>query len=192
MKKSDHMNEQEKETQEVLEEERNEETAPQAPDDLEQARGAAAEWRDKYVRTLAEFDNFRKRTRAELENVRQSVAESVLTNLLTVYDDMNRMLEAPETDDGSSRRGMELIQQKFKTFLEGRGITKLECRGQEFNPDEHDAIMMQPRAGFPAGVVLEEVTPGYKLGDRVIRHAQVIVSSEPVENGDAGAGEEQQ
>ncbi|MCB1059725.1 MAG: nucleotide exchange factor GrpE [Calditrichaeota bacterium] len=192
MKKSDHMNEQEKETQEVLEEERNEETAPQAPDDLEQARGEAAEWRDKYVRTLAEFDNFRKRTRAELENVRQSVAESVLTNLLTVYDDMNRMLEAPETDDGSSRRGMELIQQKFKTFLEGRGITKLECRGQEFNPDEHDAIMMQPRAGFPAGVVLEEVTPGYKLGDRVIRHAQVIVSSEPVENGDAGAGEEQQ
>lgn len=186
------MNEQEKETQEVLEEERNEETAPQAPDDLEQARGEAAEWQDKYVKTLAEFDNFRKRTRAELENVRQSVAESVLTNLLTVYDDMNRMLEAPETDDGSSRRGMELIQQKFKTFLEGRGITKLECRGQEFNPDEHDAIMMQPRAGFPAGVVLEEVTPGYKLGDRVIRHAQVIVSSEPVENGDAGAGEEQQ
>jgi molecular chaperone GrpE len=59
---------------------------------------------------------------------------------------------------------MELIQQKFKTFSgESRGISKLECRGKDFNPDEHDAIMMQPRAGFPAGVVLEEVTPGYKI-----------------------------
>ena len=104
-------------------------------------------------------------------------------NLLTVYDDMNRMLEAPATDETNSRRGMELIQQKFKTFLENRGIAKLECRGKEFNPDEHDAIMMQPRAGFPAGVVLEEVTPGYRLGERVIRHAQVIVSADSEENG---------
>lgn len=191
MNKLDDMNEQEKETQEVLEDERNEESAPQAPDELEQTRAEAAEWRDKYVRTLAEFDNFRKRTRAELESVRESVAESVLMNLLTVYDDMNRLLEAPETDAGSSRRGMELIQQKFKTYLEGRGITKLECRGREFNPEEHDAIMMQPRAGFPAGVVLEEVTPGYKLGERVIRHAQVIVSSEPATQDESGAGEEQ-
>jgi len=177
------MNEQEKETNEALDQEQTGETTPEPQDELAQARAEAAEWRDKYVRKLAEFDNFRKRSRAELEGVRESVTEGVLLNLLTVYDDMNRMLEAPATDETNSRRGMELIQQKFKTFLENRGIAKLECRGKEFNPDEHDAIMMQPRAGFPAGVVLEEVTPGYRLGERVIRHAQVIVSADSEENG---------
>lgn len=150
--------------------------------DLDLARAESAEWRDKYVRQLAEFDNYRKRMRAELENVRDSVTEMVLLNLLNVYDDLNRTLEAPATDDAAFRRGVELVQQKFRSYLESRGVTKLECRGKEFNPDEHDAIMMQPRAGFPAHVVLEEVTPGYKLGERVIRHAQVIVSSEPEED----------
>ncbi len=177
------MNEQEKETNDVLEQEQTGETTPESQDELAQARAEAAEWRDKYVRNLAEFDNFRKRTRAELDGVRESVTEGVLLNLLTVYDDMNRMLEAPVTDETNSRRGMELIQQKFKTFLENRGIVKLECRGKEFNPNEHDAIMMQPRAGFPAGVVLEEVSPGYMLGERVIRHAQVIVSAEAEQHG---------
>jgi len=184
------MNEQDKKANDVLEQEQTGETTPESQDELAQARAEAAEWRDKYVRNLAEFDNFRKRTRAELEGVRESVAEGVLLNLLTVYDDMNRMLEAPVTDETNSRRGMELIQQKFKTFLENRGIAKLECRGKDFNPNEHDAIMMQPRTGFPAGVVLEEVSPGYKLGDRVIRHAQVIVSAEAEEQ--SGETREQQ
>lgn len=148
-------------------------------DALELARSEAEEWRDKYVRALAEFDNFRKRTRAEIELLRDSVAESLLLNLLTVYDDMNRTLENANADEASLRRGVELIQQKFKNYLESQRITKLECRGKVFNPEEHDAIMMQPRAGFPANVVLEEVTPGYRLGERVIRHAQVIVSCEP-------------
>lgn len=185
------MNQQERESSEVLEQEQIGETTPQAQDELELARREAAEWRDKYVRTLAEFDNFRKRTRAELESVRESVAENVLLNLLTVYDDMNRMLETQAADESSSRRGMELIQQKFKSFLDARGITKLECRGQEFNPEQHDAILLQPKAGFPAGVILEEVTPGYKLGERVIRHAQVIVSAE-MPDGSDGAGEQQE
>lgn len=191
MNKPEDMNELENDPNGVLEQEQNDDAAPQEPDELEQARAEAAEWRDKYVRNLAEFDNYRKRMRTELENVRESVAESVLLNLLTVFDDMNRMVDAPATDDESTRRGMELIQQKFKAFLESRGIVKLECRGKEFDPNEHDAIMMQPKEGFPAGVVLEEVTPGYKMGERVIRHAQVIVSSEPLDENVNDEGEQQ-
>jgi len=179
------MNENEKLNEEI-------ETAAQpvaeASSELESARAEAAQWRDKYVRTLAEFDNFRKRSRTEIENLRESVSEGLLLNLLNVYDDMQRMLDAPATDDQSSRRAMELIHQKFKTFLEGRGIARLECRGKEFNPEHHDAVMLQPRAGFPAGVVLEEVVPGYKLGEKVIRHAQVVVSSEPEADADANEG----
>jgi len=180
------MNDQDKTPSETLESRPTAEELGAGANELELARAEAAEWRDKYVRQLAEFDNYRKRMRGELENMRDSVTETVLLNLLTVYDDLNRTLEAPATDDASLRRGVELIQRKFTAYLESRGITKLECRGKEFNPDEHDAILMQPRAGFPAHVVLEEVTPGYRLGERVIRHAQVIVSSEPANEPDAG------
>ncbi len=191
MNKTEDMNEREDEPNGVIEQEQNDASSNQTSNELEQARAEAAEWRDKYVRNLAEFDNYRKRMRAELENLRESVTESVLLNLLAVYDDMNRMLEAPATDEGSLRRGTELIQQKFKNFLEARGITKIECRGKEFNPDEHDALMLQPKEGFPAGIVLEEMTSGYKLGERVIRHAQVIVSSDPL-NDSAGDARERQ
>lgn len=180
------MNQLDRENNEVLDQEPSGSTTPEAQDELTQARAEAAEWRDKYVRQLAEFDNFRKRTRAEIENIRENVVENVLSGLLTVYDDMNRMLETTAAEENGSRRGMELIQQKFKSFLESKGITRLECRGKEFNPNEHDAILTQPRAGFPAGVVLEEVSPGYKLGERVIRHAQVIVSIEVEEPGSQG------
>ncbi|MBK6765746.1 MAG: nucleotide exchange factor GrpE [bacterium] len=183
------MNEQDKTTPEVLESQPSPDELSSGPSEHELARAEAAEWRDKYVRQLAEFDNYRKRMRGELENVRESVAETVLLNLLTVYDDLNRTLDAPAADDATLRRGVELVQQKFQAYLESRGITRLECRGKEFNPDEHDAILMQARGGFPAHVVLEEVTPGYKLGDRVIRHAQVIVSSEPDDG--ANDGEQQ-
>ena len=123
-----------------------------------------------------------------MEALRGYVAEGLLLSLLNVYDDLNRTLDTMNTDEASLRRGVELIQQKFRNYLEAQKITKLECRGKEFNPDEHDAILMQPRAGFPANVVLEEVSPGYKLGERVIRHAQVIVSAEAAE-GD-GEGEQ--
>ncbi len=177
------MNENEKLNTETLAAEQS--AAGPSPSDLEIAQAEAAQWRDKYVRTLAEFDNFRKRSRAELENVRESVSEGMLLNLLAVFDDMQRMLETPAADEGASRRAMELIHQKFKNFLDSRGIARLDCLGKEFNPEHHDAILLQPRAGFPAGVVLEEVTPGYKLGERVIRHAQVIVSSEAESEADA-------
>lgn len=152
-------------------------------DDLRQAQAEATEWRDKFVRQLAEFDNFRKRTRAEIEGLREIAAESLIMSLLPLYDDFERMRDsASNADEATLRKGFELMHQKFQAFLDARGVSRLECRGKEFDPNQHDAILMQPRDGFPAGVVLEEVTPGYKMGERVIRHAQVVVSSEPVED----------
>ena len=137
----------------------------QLSDDVRAAQAEAAEWRDKFVRQLAEFDNFRKRTRAELEGLREAASESLIAGLLPLYDDFERVREsAANADVATLRRGFELMHQKFQTFLDARGISRLECRGKEFDPNQHDAILMQPRDGFPAGVVLEEVTPGYKMG----------------------------
>lgn len=155
--------------------------------ELDQTRAQTAEWQDKYLRKLAEFDNFRKRTRQEQEMLRQFVAESVILGLLPVMDDFERMLFVPGDADDPLRKGVELIYGKLRAFFESYDVKKIECVGQVFNPDEHDALMTQPTPGFPAGTVLSVITPGYRMGDRVIRHAQVVVSSEPEPDEEAGS-----
>jgi molecular chaperone GrpE len=154
--------------------------------ELEQLRAQAAEWQDKYLRKLAEFDNFRKRTRQEQEMLRQFVAEAVIAGLLPVMDDFERMLAVPNNTDDAFHKGVELIYGKLRAFLESYEVKKIECVGQSFNPNEHDALLTQPTPGFPAGTVMAVITSGYRMGERVIRHAQVVVSSEPEQDEDAG------
>jgi molecular chaperone GrpE len=155
--------------------------------ELEQARAQAKEWQDKYLRKLAEFDNFRKRTRQEQEMLREIVVENVVAGLLPVMDDFDRMLSAPGNSDDPLRKGVELIRDKLRAFFESYDVKKIECVGKPFNHDEHDALMTQPTPGFPAGTVLAVIAPGYRMGERVIRHAQVVVSSEPETEEDSGS-----
>lgn len=155
-------------------------------DELEQLRAQAAEWQDKYLRKLAEFDNFRKRTRQEQEMLRQFVVEAVISGLLPVMDDFERMLSVPGDADDPLRKGVELIFGKLRAFLESYDVKKIECVGLAFNPNEHDALMTQPTPGFPAGTVIAVIASGYRMGERVIRHAQVVVSAEPEAEEDAG------
>ena len=154
--------------------------------ELEQLRAQAAEWQDKYLRKLAEFDNFRKRTRQEQEMLRQFVVETVILGLLPVMDDFERMLSVPGDADDPFRKGVELIYGKLRAFFESYDVKKIECVGQPFNPTEHDALMTQPTPGFPVGTVMAVIAPGYRMGERVIRHAQVVVSSEPEAEEDSG------
>lgn len=144
--------------------------------DLDVARVEAAEWRDKYVRLLAEFDNFRKRVRQDMEMQRGFTTEILVAALLPIMDDLERML-ATQSDLGDPyRRGAELIRDKLRAYLLAQGVEQLASQGKPFNPAEHDAVALRPTADFPPGTVLEVVTPGYRLGDRIIRHAQVVVS----------------
>lgn len=149
--------------------------------ELEAARADARDWQDKYLRKLAEFDNFRRRTRQETAMLRQAVAESLVAALLPVMDDMDRLLAAAGNADDPLRRGAEMVRDKLRAFFDAQGVTSIAAQGQPFDPEAHDAIMLRPMPGFPAGTVLEVITPGYRLGDRVIRHAQVIVSAEAEE-----------
>jgi molecular chaperone GrpE len=155
-------------------------------EELERSRTEAAAWQDKYLRKLAEFDNARKRMRQESELLRQVVTESVLLPLLPVMDDFDRMLENPAENDDPFRRGAELIRDKLRAFLESYRVEKFECVGKPFDPELHDALMTRPTAGFPAGTVLHVITPGYRIGDRILRHAQVVVSAEPEGDKDGG------
>ena len=147
--------------------------------ELDTARAEANEWREKYLRLLAEFDNFRKRIRQDTEQQRNFAAESVIVSLLPIIDDLDRMLATGADVDDPYRRGAELIREKLHRLLRSRGVTPVESLGAPFNPDEHDALLMRPTNDFPAGTVLEVIVPGYRQGDRMIRHAQVVVSETP-------------
>jgi len=150
-----------------------------AANELQVAKAEAADWRDKYLRKLAEFDNFRKRSRQELSSLRDLLAEELMVSLLPVVDDFDRLIHnVANTDNDQYHRGVELIYGKLNTFLESRGVAKFDCVGKPFDPSLHEAMLMQPTPDFPSGTVLAEMIPGYKLGERVIRHAQVIVSAE--------------
>jgi molecular chaperone GrpE len=145
--------------------------------ELETVRAEAADWRDKFLRKSAEFDNYRKRTRQETEILGRAVAEALVTQLLPIMDDFDRTLEHSAPED-PLRKGVELIRDKLWAFFESQGVQRCDCVGQPFDPELHEAVMMQSTPGFPAHTVLSVVRPGYKMGDRVIRHAQVVVSAD--------------
>ena len=146
---------------------------------LKAARIEAEEWRDKYLRKLADFDNYRKRTRQESEMLRQMVSESLLASLLPIVDDFERMLAAPGDAEDPYRRGAVMILGKLQALFDSHGVQRLEAIGKPFDPAEHDALLTRPTPDFPTGIVTDVITPGYRMGDRIIRHAQVVVSVEP-------------
>lgn len=145
---------------------------------LEKAEDEIAELKDKYLRSVAEFDNYRKRTLKEKTELILNGSEKAVTAILPILDDMERAIgNAAKTDDPAVlKEGMELIQQKFVKALEGLGVKKIDTADADFNTDFHEAIAMVPGMGDDKkGKVLDCVQTGYTLNDKVIRHAKVAV-----------------
>ena len=139
-----------------------------------------AEWRDKYLRLQAEFDNYRKRTlREKMELVQSGSAECVknFLALLPVRDDVQRAVEAMEKSDdiAALRAGVNLIAQKFTEALRQRGVTEIEAKGNEFDADLHEAVAKFAAGEENKGRVIDVVQTGYMLGDKVLRFAKVVV-----------------
>jgi len=153
-----------------------EQTQEKSP--LEKAEEEIAELKDKYLRSVAEFDNYRKRTLKEKTELILNGSEKAVTAILPILDDMERAIEnAAKTDDPAVlKEGMELIHQKFVKTLEGLGVKKIDTDDADFNTDFHEAIAMVPGMGDEKkGKVLDCVQTGYTLNDKVIRHAKVAV-----------------
>jgi molecular chaperone GrpE len=151
----------------------------EAMDELELARRALDELKDKHLRLTAEFDNFRKRTAREKLEMMQFASENTLRNLLPVLDDMERAVvnNAKVDDIAAVRQGFELIQQKLTHILSGQGLKAMEgVVGEVFDTDRHEAITKAP-APTPErkGRVIDVVENGYTLHDKVIRYAKVVV-----------------
>lgn len=135
-----------------------------------------ADWKDKYVRAIADFDNFRKKSNKDRVELIASASSEVIKALLPVLDDFDRAIKANEnTDDpGALKEGFGLIQQKFFKILESKGLKPMSAMGQDFNTDFHEAIT-QISAPDLAGKVVDELEKGYMHNEKVLRYAKVVI-----------------
>lgn len=147
-------------------------------DPLTKAQAEIEELKDKYLRSVAEFDNYRKRTLKERAELILNGGEKVIAAVLPVIDDMERAMENGAKTDNPEvlREGMTLIHQKFLKILEAQGVSKIETENADFDTDIHEAVAMVPGMGDDKkGKVIDCLQQGYKLNDKVIRHAKVAV-----------------
>jgi molecular chaperone GrpE len=142
---------------------------------LSEARTQAAEYKDGWQRSLADFQNYRRRVEAEKTDTYQNAVGSIIKRYLPVLDDMERALAARPADLAWVD-GVELICRKLQSILEAEGLKRIEAEGQMFNPNFHEAIQQEPVEGVESGRVIGVVQNGYMLGERVIRPAIVRVA----------------
>ena len=141
----------------------------------EKAKAEAVEWKDKYIRLFAEFDNYKKRTMKEKAELILNGGEKTITVLLPVLDDFERALADKGEDATAVREGFQLIMKKLEKILEGLGVRPIDTKDKDFDVDFHEAIAMVPAGDDQKGKVIDCVQTGYTLNDKVIRHAKVAV-----------------
>ncbi|MBO4314837.1 MAG: nucleotide exchange factor GrpE [Prevotella sp.] len=162
-----------------VKEEENEEEVAEAEeiDPIQALTDENAKLKDQLLRTIAEFENYKKRTLKEKAELILNGGEKTIITILPVLDDFERALADTNTDDPAAiKEGMELIFKKFIKTLEGMGVKKIETDNQDFDVDFHEAIAMVPGMGDDKkGKVIDCVQTGYMLNNKVIRHAKVAV-----------------
>lgn len=151
-------------------------------EEREEPEGAAVEAtqtmeaEERYLRLRADFENFRRRSRQEMDELGEVVKGAVLTRLLPILDNLERAAAANDTDNLEAlRAGLSMTLKQFQEFLEREGVAAIVAQGQPFNPEEHEAVL-QEDSDEAEGTVLGELTRGYRLGRRVLRPAMVKVA----------------
>lgn len=146
----------------------------------EKLRAEAADWKDKYLRLYAEFENFRSRTSREKVALISTASEGLMKDLLPVLDDFERSLKAMESaaDVQSLQEGVQLVFHKFTGILHQKGLKPMDSLGKPFDADFHEAITQIPAPdSAQKGLVIDEVEKGYSLHDKTIRFAKVIIGA---------------
>ena len=151
-------------------------TAEEELDPLVAAQNDAEQWKDKYIRLVAEFENYKKRTLKEKSELILNGSEKTVAAILPILDDFERATADKTEDPQAIKEGYELIYKKFLKALETLGVHKIETDNADFDVDYHEAIAMVPGMGDDKkGKVIDCVQTGYTLNDKVIRHAKVAV-----------------
>lgn len=143
---------------------------------LEVAKKEVEQYKDKYLRAVAEFDNYRKRTLKEKAELLLNGSEKAVCAFLPILDDFERAIADKTEDVNAIKEGVQIIFNKFNKTLESLGVRKIETEGKDFDVDFHEAVAMVPGMGDDKkGKVIDCVQTGYQLNDKVIRHAKVAV-----------------
>ena len=158
---------QDKKESKAAEEKKEEQSSP-----AEELKGA----NDRYLRLLAEYDNYRKRSQKEKDSLYADIKSDTVAKFLPVYDNLVRAL-AQNTEDEAYRRGVEMIMAQFNTTLEKLGATKIECLGQKFDPTLHNAVMHVDDEEKGENEIVEVFQEGFLMGEKVIRFAMVKVAN---------------
>jgi len=152
---------------------------------LAAAEAEAQEHRESWRRVLADFENVRRRSGIELADARDRGRTEVLLPLIGVLDDVDRALAAGAGGEDATdpfRAGVRLIRARIENLLRSQGVEEIPAAGAAFDPHVHEAVMQVPAADVPAGHVAQVLAPGYRLGERVLRPARVVVSGGPPAN----------
>ncbi len=147
-------------------------------EEIEKLKAEIQEQKEKYLRLMAEFDNFKRRNAKEKEELRQNGGKDIVQSLLVVLDDVDRAEKQLETttDINIAKEGISLIFNKLRTIMQQKGLKAMNAVNEEFNADLHDAITEIPAPSEDMiGKVIDMVEPGYYLNDKLIRHAKVVV-----------------
>ncbi|MBP9113896.1 MAG: nucleotide exchange factor GrpE [Polyangiaceae bacterium] len=147
-------------------------------DPLEAAKQEIAKLKDAWMRSAADFDNFRKRSRKEVEDAKKSGREDLLKELLPVFDNLDRAIVSSATaqDVKTVSDGLQMVLKQFEASLGRAGITRVKSVGLPFDPSQHEAIQQVETDEHPAGTVMAEIQPAYMQGDRLVRAAMVVVA----------------
>lgn len=147
-------------------------------DEKEKLTAELHEIKDKYLRTVAEFENYKKRRSKEIIDIIDRANEQFCRDLLPVIDDLERSLNSESKPKAykSLKQGLQLIYQKLLAVLKKQGLEPIAAIDQPFDPELHEAIMQIENTDQPANIVVNEVLKGYRLKDRVLRYSQVVVS----------------
>lgn len=149
---------------------------PTIEEQLEATKKEVEQYKDKYLRAVAEFDNYRKRTLKEKAELLLNGSEKAVCAFLPILDDFERAIADKTEDVNAIKEGMQIIFNKFNKTLESLGVKKIETEGKDFDVDFHEAVAMVPGMGDDKkGKVIDCLQTGYQLNEKVIRHAKVAV-----------------
>ena len=130
---------------------------------------------DRYKRIMAEFENFKKRSQKEKENLYNSVLGDIIIGMLPIMDNLDGAVST-ECKDEKYKQGVELVQKQFKVFLQKHNVEEIKTEGETFDPSLHEAISMVQNPDKQSQEIVQEYRKGYKLGNKVIRHSMVVVN----------------
>ena len=155
---------------------------PEIPKDpLTAAKEELASWRDRALRTQADLENFRKRSARDRADAIKYGNSSLLEELLPIADNFEMGLAAATAEDANSSiaQGMQMVRKQLSDFLANNGLNEVETDGKPFDPNLHEALSQQPSDEVPEGTIISTMRKGYQLHDRLLRAANVVVSSGP-------------